>query len=172
MSNLDATINEVGYEIAKILDENLINKLLGVLAQDGVYAMWVYALNKVDWHYDEDCEKFKQSKLYKFLEQLNKFPIQIDKKIIDESRDEEICQLTEEINKIINEIKKEKDKKEKQNKEKIKKNKIKEREDKFNEFNEFFLELSKDVNQLLFFKELLEKALIYARYHAKAMKDE
>jgi len=162
MDNLDAVINKVGFEIAKILDENLINKLLGVLANDGVYAMWIYALNKIDWNYNEDCKKFRQSKLYKFLEQLDKFPIQINKKIVDKNRDNEICKLT----KKINELKKDKNnktKKEEKNK------KIKERDDKL---NEFFLELSTDLNQLLFFKELLEKALIYARYHAKAMKDE
>ena len=166
MDNLDAVINEVGFEIAKILDENLINKLLGVLANDGVYAMWIYALNKIDWNYDEDCEKFRQSKLYKFLEQLDKFPIQINKKIVDENRDNEICELTKEINNLTNELKKDKNNKTKKEE---KNQKIKERDDKL---NEFFLELSTDLNQLLFFKELLEKALIYARYHAKAMKDE
>jgi len=166
MDNLDAVINKVGFEIANILDENLINKLLGVLANDGVYAMWVYALNKIEWNYYNDCEKFRQSKLYKLLEKLNNFPIQIDKKIIDEKRNDEICKLTKEINNLTNELKKDKNnktKKEEKNK------KIKERDDKL---NEFFLELSTDLNQLLFFKELLEKALIYARYHAKAMKDE
>ena len=162
MDNLDAVINKVGFEIANILDENLINKLLGVLANDGVYAMWVYALNKIEWNYYNDCEKFRQSKLYKLLEKLNNFPIQIDKKIIDEKRNDEICKLTKEINELKKD-KNNKTKKEEKNK------KIKERDDKL---NEFFLELSTDLNQLLFFKELLEKALIYARYHAKAMKDE
>jgi len=163
--NLDATINRVGFEIAEILEENLINKLLGVLAQDGVYAMWVYALNKIDWNYNENCEKYKNSDLYKILVQLDKLPIQIDKKIIDENRDKEICKLTEDINKLNEELKKDKNNKQKREE---KNKKLKEREKKL---NEFFLKLSTDLEQLLFFKELLEKALIYARYHAKAMKD-
>jgi len=35
----------------------------------------------------------------------------------------------------------------------------------------FFQNLSEDLNKLLFFKEMLEKALIYARYHAKTISD-
>ncbi len=101
--NLDATINRVGYEIANILDENLINKLLGVLAQDGVYAMWVYAKAKKD---------IKENELYEKL-----------KTILNISNDN---------------------------------------------YEEYFQKLSKNINELLFRKELLEKALIYARYHAKA----
>ncbi len=101
--NLDATINKVGFEIANILDENLINKLLGVLAQDGVYAMWVYAKAKKD---------IKENKLYEKL-----------KTILNISDDN---------------------------------------------YEKYFQELSKNINELLFRKEILEKALIYARYHAKA----
>ncbi|MBU1669037.1 hypothetical protein KKC13_11515 [bacterium] len=103
MKNLDAEINKAGYEISKVIDENLINKILGVLAQDGVYAMWVYCKSKKD--IDEN----------KLLETLN---------AILESNDD---------------------------------------------YEQYFQNLSKDLNQLLFFKEILEKALTYARYHAKAM---
>ena len=35
----------------------------------------------------------------------------------------------------------------------------------------YFQKLSEDIYHLLFKKQLLEKALIYARYHAKAMGD-
>ncbi|MEO1783990.1 hypothetical protein V4762_02810 [Thermodesulfobium sp. 4217-1] len=38
-------------------------------------------------------------------------------------------------------------------------------------FEKFFLLLSADLHQLLFFKDVLERILIYARYHAKAMED-
>lgn len=44
--------------------------------------------------------------------------------------------------------------------------------DKFEEYDEYFSELSKDIHKLLFFKDILEKILIYARYHAKAVGDE
>jgi len=102
--NLDATINKVGFEIANILDENLINKLLGVLAQDGVYAMWVYAKAKKD---------IMESELYGKL-----------KSILDISN--------------------------------------------YEDYEQYFQKLSEDINELLFRKELIEQALIYARYHAKA----
>lgn len=137
MKNLDAEINKAGYEIAKVIDENLINKILGVLSNDGVYAMWVYCLNKLEWKFEENIEMFKKHQLYKFLEQLDNFSIELDNnlKIIDDEK-----------------IKKELDRKEN-----------------FNHFTQFFQTLSTDLNQLLFFKEILEKALTYARYHAKAM---
>jgi hypothetical protein len=106
MNNLDAKINMVGFKIAEILDENMINKLLGVLANDGVYAMWVYAKAKKDIDENELLGKLKD-----ILE----------------------------INSQRYEI--------------------------------YFQKLSENINELLFRKELIEKALIYARYHAKAMGD-
>ena len=106
MNNLDAKINEVGFEIAKDLDEKLINKLLGVLANDGVYAMWVYAKSKKD---------VKEKELYKKL-----------KSILNISNED---------------------------------------------YEEYFQKLSNNINELLFKKELLEKTLTYARYHAKVIGD-
>ena len=38
-------------------------------------------------------------------------------------------------------------------------------------WQEFFEKLPEDLPNLLFFREILEKILIYARYHAKAMGD-
>ncbi|HCF38051.1 MAG TPA: hypothetical protein DER56_03095, partial [Thermosipho africanus] len=35
-------------------------------------------------------------------------------------------------------------------------------------YEKFFQKLSEDLDKLLFFKDVLEKVLIYARYHAKA----
>jgi len=119
MSNLDATINRVGYEIVKAIKsngndktkyKNYIDKTLGVLANDGVYAYFVY------------CKANKISNVF------------VDK--------------IEDILKIVKEIP---------------------QKDGQNDYEEYFKKLSKNLNQLLFFKELLEKALIYARYHAKAM---
>ena len=115
--NLDAIINEVGFEIVESIKKkdtkeqtkykNFIDKSLGVLANDGVYAYWVYCrANKIE---DVFINKIKKLKDY----------INIEKKDNNEG---------------------------------------------------FFRNLSNNLHQLLFFKEILEKALIYARYHAKALK--
>jgi len=173
--NLDATINEVGFEIANLLDKNDIEKLLGVLAQDGVYAMWVYALNKTE-----------EEKLLNLLLQLSILPIEV----IDESnikikleKIQEQIELFSKINELKKEIKDLKNELKQNQENQAKKEELiqkrQELEIKKNEYKilfqknyDFFKTLSTDLNQLLFFKELLEKALIYARYHAKAMSDE
>jgi hypothetical protein len=114
-NNLEALIARISYELVneKILGENEINKLLGILSSNGVYAMWVYAKSKKE--IDEN----------KFFEKL--------KPILDK------------LNKIenLNENHKEK----------------------------YFQSISEDLYKLLFLKQLLEKTLIYARYHAKALGD-
>lgn len=59
--NLEATIIKVSHELVseKILGENEINKLLGVLSSNGVYAMWVYAKSKKEIKEDKFFEKLK-----------------------------------------------------------------------------------------------------------------
>ena len=115
--NIDSKINTLGYEIVekiKIIDDNKerkklfnhIDKALGVLANDGVYAYYVF------------CESKKVTNIF----------------VTDV-----IAMLGEYFGF---------------------------REDQRDET--FFENLSEDLYQLLFFKEVLEKALIYARYHAKA----
>ena len=163
--NLDAKINMVGFKIAEILDENMINKLLGVLANDGVYAMWVYAINKL-----------KDIELLEFLLNISLLPVQLsNNKQLKKDDLDLLKQLYEEIqslNKEISDLKKQKKKQEEDDKKQELINKKREYKDKFKNNYEFFQTLSQDINQLLFFKEMVEKALIYARYHAKAMKDE
>lgn len=39
------------------------------------------------------------------------------------------------------------------------------------DYNMYFNELSQDIHDLLFFKDILEGILIYSRYHAKAIGD-
>lgn len=39
------------------------------------------------------------------------------------------------------------------------------------DYNMYFNELSQDIHGLLFFKDILERILIYSRYHAKAIGD-
>ena len=126
--NLDALINKVGFEIVEEIKKkekdktkykNYIDKALGVLANDGVYAYWVY------------CKANKITDV--FINKLEELSNQISLK-----------ENGREIKLIFNDKPSEK----------------------------FFHTLSQDINKLLFFKEMVEKALIYARYHAKAMKDE
>jgi len=122
MDNLDATINKVGFEIVEAIKtkgkdktkyKNYIDKVLGVLSNDGVYAYWIYCkANKID---------------------------------------DIFIKTVENILKVIKDIPTKDDK---------------------NNYQEYFQDLSKNLSSLLFTKELIEKALIYARYHAKAVKDE
>jgi len=186
VKNLEYEINNVAFEIVSenILDETEINKLLGVLANDGVYAMWVYALDKLDWKYDIDSQKMIKQELFKFLEKISRLAEYLEKddlKLNMGSLIYELTKNTEEINKLNNDMnqlekeikklknnrKREKEKTLKQKQEELSK-KIEKRNRKL---NEFFINLSKDINDLLFFKEILEKTLIYARYHAKALGD-
>jgi hypothetical protein len=90
------------------LDKNEINKLLGVLSNNGVYAMWVYAKSQKD---------INESELFK--------------------------SYMGPILKLFNEN--------------------------IENLETFFQEISEDLHKLLFLKQLLEKTLIYARYHAKAL---
>ena len=111
MENLDAIINEVGFKIANILDENLINKLI------------------------EKKEELKK-----------------------ENNESKNKTLKEEINKLQEKL---------ENENNFLKNKEKERVE---TLNKYFIEISNDIYKLLFLKQLLEKALIYARYHSKILK--
>ena len=117
--NLDTLINKISFEIVNKIQttkneserkkyKNEIDKALGVLSNDGVYAYYVYVKSKK----------------------------------IDDIFLNELKQITEFIS---------------------------ESERKLNQY--FFKNLSQNLNQLLFFREILEKILIYARYHAKAMGD-
>ena len=58
-------------------------------------------------------------------------------------------------------------------KEKLKKEKsLKRMEKEFIVYiSNYFQEISRELSNLLFLKQLLEKTLIYARYHAKALED-
>jgi hypothetical protein len=111
--NLESEIYRLSFELSEEFEENDLNKLLGILASDGVYAMWVYAKDK----FNKDQQKIK------------------------------------EINRLIRDL---------DNFVKGNKNNID---------NEYFQSLAQDLNKLLFMKELLEKVLIYAIYHAKAKGD-
>lgn len=116
MSNIEADINKMSFEIVESIFKkegsqrskyiNEIDKALGVLVNDGVYAYYVYVKSK------NISDVF-----LKLIEDLRNF--------VDNTKEEK-------------------------------------------EWEDYFQELSKDLNKLLFFRELLEKVLIYARYHTKA----
>jgi len=116
--NLDALINKIGYQIVEKIKgkssdktkyKNEIDKALGVLANDGVYAYYVYVESK----------KIRDV----FLDEIKPVGAYCNTPLQDDN------------------------------------------------WQEFFEKLSEDLPNLLFFREILEKILIYARYHAKAMGD-
>ncbi|MBX0310794.1 MAG: hypothetical protein JHC31_03160 [Sulfurihydrogenibium sp.] len=121
--NLESEIYKLSFELSEEFEENELNKLLGVLASDGVYAMWVYAK-----------DKFKKNEDQPKIEKINELIRNLDN-FVDDKKDNK---------------------------------KDGENIDNKNIDNEYFQNLAQDLNRLLFMKELLEKVLIYAIYHAKA----
>jgi len=79
----------------------------------------------------------------------------------------EISDLGQEIDKINSNIKNSEERKI----EHLKKEKNKKEEERREKLNEYFINLANKLETLLFFKDILEKTLIYARYHAKAMEE-
>jgi len=71
--SLEALISKISFNIVKeeILSENEINKLLGVLSNDGVYAMWVYALKELELKFSQDEEELRNCQLFKFLNKIS-----------------------------------------------------------------------------------------------------
>ena len=57
MLNLDYLCMKHGQEIGGVTDENNLRKALGVLQEDGVYAMFLWIQKKVDKDADKDKEK-------------------------------------------------------------------------------------------------------------------
>ena len=146
-NNRDAMINKISFEIVSVVGKNEIEKLLGVLSNDGVYAMWVFSNDKL---------KLDSIKFWKVIfneEQMTKIFSKYKKgfEVIKKLTTTKITEIQKERN----------DKRKKQI---------------FNEWQKeitvnFFHKLSENLKNLLFFREILEKILIYARYHAKAMGD-
>ncbi|TKY91384.1 MAG: hypothetical protein C5S46_06065 [Candidatus Methanomarinus sp.] len=113
-SNLDFTAAKLGFSIVKKATskkkpkevETLINKSLGVLSSNGVYALWLFLQSE------------KENENIDILYLINQFGIELN----GSSKEDEI------------------------------------------------ITLSDDIHNLLFAKEAIEKTLVYARYHVKAMK--
>ena len=143
-NNLEALISEVSFNLVNegIVDKNIIEKLLGVLANNGVYAMWVYAADKLGSDFKIENDEIICPKAYRFM--------QCVKPVLDKVKSFEFEKKPE--GKDVKELKK---------------NFIKRVSDYFQNI----VDEEKEITKLLFLKQLLEKTLIYARYHAKAMGD-
>lgn len=120
--NIESELNKMSSDLVNAIEDkkdkkakykNAIDKSLGVLMNDGVYAYYIYVVSEGL----KDVFIDKIQALTTFVEVNN-------------------------VNKNNSEL---------------------------NE--EYFQELSKDLGKLLFFRELLEKVLVYARYHAKTIKE-
>jgi TolA-binding protein len=171
--NLESNIYELSFELSEFIDKNDLQKLLGVLANDGVYAMWVYAMDKLDWKFSDNVNKMKKMVLFKLLSVISELDKYSLKKLDFDKCLKEIADLTQRLSILEGEIKelqkeKNKEKEQKEQKEEEIKNITKERNQKM---NQYFQNLAQDLNKLLFMKELLEKVFIYALYHAKAKGD-
>ena len=120
---LDALISDLSFKLIEEINSlesdkkkalNLIDKALGVLSSDGVYAYYVYIISQ------------KNNKF-------NKIFLDTFEKIFNVTKN----QAT------------------------------------YNPHNrqDYFKDIANNIHKLLFLKQLLEKTLIYARYHAKASED-
>lgn len=123
LNNIDAFINELGYDMVDSMKNDsklmgFIDKALGVLVNDGVYAYYVFCCS----------QKGKEKGIF--------------------------------IKKVIEKIEEKDDLK----------NYFSNNQTQTNDehVENFFRTLSSDLHKLLFFRDILEQALIYARYHAKA----
>jgi len=133
--NIDSFVNSLGYEINQNCNDSqrrFIDKALGVLVNDGVYAYYVF------------CKEKSEKK----------------------NKDGGKTKTTEDIfiNNVIGKIEETKGLKEyfMVGQQEADNNNQKRDPEKF------FQNLSKDLHKMLFFRDILERALIYARYHAKA----
>ena len=168
--NLEALISKISFEIVneKILDENEINKLLGVLSSNGVYAMWVYALDKLGVKFYDSVDKLKEEKIFKLLGKVADLDKYLIKSLDYEQLLNEIAHLTGEIKQLKDDLKQAQRNEEQ---EMLKNIKAKEK-DRNEKLTKYFINIANDIHKLLFLKQLLEKTLIYARYHAKALDGE
>ena len=174
MSNKNAECRNIEYLITKIsyelvhdvsLKGNEIDKLLGILSRDGVYALWVYTIYKLK---DEKLAKLVNKLCDIFL------LIQPSRNLNEDSSQESDYSIKalKELNKKIEEKFSQIDEEENENeKKKLMKDLKKELEELKDKTSEYLQNISDDIHKLLFLKQILERTLIYARYHAKASEE-
>lgn len=143
LQNLDRLCAECGHQMAEQVNkafnkkrdtENLITKSLGVLQENGVYALFLYMASQVEEKKGEEEKEGKASKAAKTLANqsaalLVNDPPALLRKEVDRSYQNAMESIRNRGG------------------------------------------LADDLDKLLLAKRLLEQALIYARYHAKALPD-
>jgi len=132
MINLDYICMKYGSEIAaseggKSDKEKLINNTLGVLQQNGPYAMFLY----LEGHKKSEIAEACKGKLLKMFQKENMLgnSIKTDKPVPAENTN-------------------------------------------FSDITTWLQDISSDIDKLLFFKQICQQTLLYARYHIKALKDD
>lgn len=167
--SLDKLAGEVALQICNpaVVDidklENLTTKALGVLHEQGVYAMMVFLLSKSGDKPFDTLKNIDDSKsaifcIDKLSESLNHDPMKQLSLIKDELK--KLNEQRWDVNKKMS--KQEKEKKEKEFKDiftSIKKNIL-----------ENYLQMSKSLENLLILKEFYEQTLIYVRHISKGLK--
>ncbi|HEC92937.1 MAG TPA: hypothetical protein ENI51_08115 [Candidatus Atribacteria bacterium] len=183
IKSLDSLINKMSFDLVNnnIVDEKQINKMLGVLSNDGVYAWWVYTKKELSWKFVCNADMFKRYPLVNLLLLLDGLNFLFDYPIFNDDTINKICEKQSNIEKLLSEIEslKNKQKKVDKNKKREINTQIKNNNDEIKKLNseqndlmdKFFHVLSENLPSLLFFRKVLEKILIYARYHAKAMEE-
>ena len=81
MNNLDAAINKASYDLANKIDkkENEIEKAMGILANDGVYAFVVFCESKGIWNKFKESIKDLESFFPENLQNFDKSKLESDK---------------------------------------------------------------------------------------------
>lgn len=139
---LDSVICKTGSKIAGMILESKkikasqLQKALGVLCNDGVYAYYVYV-------------KSEKPLFDILIKELNELMQYTDIKLKQKQPDDQ-GQGSGQFHGIRAE---------------------KPRDDVY-DYEAYFINLSKNLNDLLFFREILEETLVYARYHLKAKEAE
>ncbi|MGI6486300.1 MAG: hypothetical protein ACOX15_08390 [Tepidanaerobacteraceae bacterium] len=133
--NIDALINELGFNIVENIKKydkvrnalrSHIDKALGVLVNDGVYAYYLFCKSK-----EKEDDKVKPYSKIFISDIVNKFKEYFNKNNNDSNASH--------------------------------------KQNDYDEERHFFQNISQELHELLFFREVLERVLIYARYHAKAL---
>jgi hypothetical protein len=92
--NLESKIYELSFELSEVIDKNDLQKLLGVLSNDGVYAMWVYAMDKLK-------EEAKKTKITDLIIKLDYF-IKVKKESDNNKIHSQYFQnLAQDLNKLL-----------------------------------------------------------------------
>ncbi|HCE32392.1 hypothetical protein, partial [Fusobacterium sp.] len=118
--NLESKIYKLSFELSEKFEENELNKLLGVLASDGVYAMWVYAKDKFECKFSKNEEEMKKQKCFRLLEIISNLSEFSSKKLDYNEVLKEIAKSTDDIDKLNQKLKEKRSNKGNKNEEEIK----------------------------------------------------